>query len=83
MSSGNRRMAGRNRLRVRGQMVLSIMAKRRKFLGKLFASVWIPLIAFHRYWREFDGAYTDMDLLLGGVVTAVLWTAIFMYPHSE
>lgn len=72
-------MAGRNRLRVRGQMVLSIMTKRRKFLGKLFASVWIPLIAFYRYWREFDGAYTDMDLLLGGVVTAVLWTAIFMY----
>ncbi len=79
MSSGNRRMAGWSQLPVRGQMVLLIMTKRRNFFGKLFASVWFPLIAFHHYWREFDGAYTDMDLLLVGVVTVVLGTAIFMY----
>ncbi len=72
-------MVARNQLPDRGQMVISVMTKRRKFFGKIFASVLFPLIAFHGYWREFDGAYADMDLLWIGVVMVVLGTAIFMY----
>lgn len=53
--------------------------KRNKFVGKLILSVLHSLLAFHSYWRAFDGAYSDMDLLWGGVVTVVLSMAIFMY----
>ena len=31
------------------------------------------------YWREFDGAYTEMDLLWGGVVAVALGVVIFVY----
>ena len=55
------------------------MTKRKKFFGKLFVSVWFSLVAFHSYWREFDGAYTGMDLLWGGVVAVTLGMAIFAY----
>lgn len=56
-----------------------MMTTRKKFFGKLFVSIFFPLLAFRVYWAEFDGAYTNMDLLLGGVVTVALCTAVFMY----
>lgn len=38
-----------------------------------------PLIAFYMYWSEFNGTYTDMDLLWGGIVAVALGVAIFLY----
>lgn len=53
--------------------------KTKKFAGRLSVSIGYSLICFYNYWRAFDGAYTKMDLLWGGMVTVVLSMAIFMY----
>lgn len=53
--------------------------KKNKFIGRLILPVLFPLIAFHMYWSEFNGAYTDMDLLWGGIVAVALGVVIFLY----
>ena len=53
--------------------------KKNKFVGRLILPVLFPLINFFHYWTTFDGAYTDMDLLWGGIVAVALGVAIFMY----
>ncbi|MCY3629049.1 MAG: hypothetical protein F4120_06700 [Rhodothermaceae bacterium] len=53
--------------------------KKNKFVGRLILPVIFPLIPFRMYWSEFDGAYTDMDLLWGGIVAVALGVAIFRY----
>jgi len=41
--------------------------------------VLFPLIAFRMYWMEFDGAYTEIDLLWGVPITVASGVAIFLY----
>ncbi|MCY4170878.1 MAG: hypothetical protein OXE59_03065 [Bacteroidetes bacterium] len=53
--------------------------KKNKFIGRLILPVLFPLTAFHNYRSEFNGAYTDMDLLWGGIVAVALGVAIFLY----
>jgi len=53
--------------------------KKNKFMGRLILPVLYPLIAFYMYWSEFNGTYTDMDLLWGGIVAVALGVAIFLY----
>ena len=53
--------------------------KKNKFVGRLILSVIIPIIPFRMYWSEFNGAYTDMDLLWGGIVAVAFGVAIFLY----
>ena len=48
-------------------------------MAKCFVAVCVPLIAFYNYWRQFDGTYSEMDLLWAGVVSIFLGMAIFMY----
>ena len=47
-------------------------------LRVLFA-VLFPAFAFIRYWREFDGGYSQVDLLWGTLVSVTLGVAIFAY----
>ncbi len=55
------------------------MSRIKEFAGRLSIPVVYSLIGFYNYWWAFDGAYTGMDLLWGGLVTGVLAVAVFMY----
>ncbi len=53
--------------------------KKNKFVGRLILPVLYAPIGFFNYLATFDGAYTNVDLLWGGVIAVVLGVAIFMY----
>lgn len=53
--------------------------KKNKFVGRLILPVLYPLIALRMYWKEFNGAYTEIDLLWGVLITVASGVAIFLY----
>ena len=55
------------------------MIKKNKFVGRLILPIIFPLSALYFYWREFDGAHTEMDLLWGVLITVALGVGIFLY----